>query len=136
MARHLAQEAAETWLATSIAATRGIGWSRTATLHELTEAAQGKFHYTIGPYSDPVLHVEPGDRIRIDLNSRKVDVLLPGGELEARRAAWIRPALQNKTPWEEISRSMVGQHATGACLEPATLYLNIVEERGESRNNH
>ena len=40
------------------------------------------------------------------------------------------------TPWEEIYRSMVGQLATGACLEPATLYLNIIETRGESRNNH
>ena len=67
MPRHLAQEAAsEEWLATSIAAMRGVGWSRKATLHELTEAAQGKFHYTIGPYSDPVLHVEPGDRVQIE----------------------------------------------------------------------
>ena len=39
---------------------------RQAKLHDLTEAVQGKYHYTIGPYSDPVLHVEPGDRIRID----------------------------------------------------------------------
>ncbi len=77
-----------------------------------------------------------GDRIRIDLNSRKVDVLLPDGELAARRAAWVKPVLQNMTPWEEIFRSMVGQMGTGACLEPATLYLNILETRGESRNNH
>ena len=63
-------------------------------------------------------------------------MLLPEGELDARRRGWTRPQLENKTPWEQISRSMVGQHATGACLEPATLYLNIVEERGESRNNH
>ena len=77
-----------------------------------------------------------GDRVRIDLNSRKVDVLLPEGELDARRGKWSRPVLEHKTPWEQISRSMVGQHATGACLEPATLYLNIIEERGESRNNH
>jgi hypothetical protein len=26
--------------------------------------------------------------------------------------------------------------STGACLEPATLYLNVIETRGESRNNH
>jgi hypothetical protein len=31
---------------------------------------------------------------------------------------------------------MVGQLGTGACLEPATLYLNILEKRGESRHNH
>ena len=77
-----------------------------------------------------------GDRVRIDLNTRKVDVLLPPGELEARRAAWKQPELVNQTPWEEIYRSMVGQLGTGACLEPATLYLDVIETRGEARNNH
>ncbi len=77
-----------------------------------------------------------GDRIRIDLNTQKVDVLLPEGEMEARRAAWTPPVLLNKTPWEEIYRSMVGQLGTGGCLESATLYLNILETRGESRDNH
>jgi dihydroxy-acid dehydratase len=80
--------------------------------------------------------LQTGDRIRIDLNTRKVDVLLPEGELERRRAAWKKPELQHKTPWEEIFRSMVGQMGDGACLEPATLYLNILETRGESRDNH
>ena len=80
--------------------------------------------------------LQTGDRIRIDLNSRKVDVMIPDSELAARRAQWKAPVLQNKTPWEEIYRSMVGQQASGVCLEPATLYLNIVETRGESRHNH
>jgi dihydroxy-acid dehydratase len=80
--------------------------------------------------------LQTGDRIRIDLNTRKVDVLLPAGQLEARRRAWTPPKLNNMTPWEEIYRSMVGQLGHGACLEPATLYLNIIETRGESRNNH
>lgn len=77
-----------------------------------------------------------GDRIRLDLNARRVDVLLPDGELERRRAEWRPPKLLNMTPWEEISRGMVGQYATGGCLEPATLFLNIIETRGESRHNH
>ncbi len=80
--------------------------------------------------------LKTGDKIRIDLRSRKVDVMIPDDELAARRAAWRAPLLQHKTPWEEIYRSMVGQHATGACLEHATLYLNVVETRGESRHNH
>ncbi len=118
-----------------------------AGVHTLPTMGDGRQSGTSG--SPSILNVSPeaavggglallhtGDRIRIDLNSRKVDVLLPDGELAARRSAWTQPILENKTPWEEISRSMVGQHATGACLEPATLYLNIVEERGESRNNH
>lgn len=80
--------------------------------------------------------LKSGDPIRIDLKTRKVDVLIPPEELEARRAAWTPPKLLNKTPWEEIYRSMVGQLGTGGCLEPATLYLNILETRGESRHNH
>ena len=80
--------------------------------------------------------LKTGDRIRIDLNSRKVDVLLPAGELDARRKAWKAPQLKSLTPWEEIYRSMVGQLGQGGCLEPATLYLNVLETRGESRDNH
>jgi dihydroxy-acid dehydratase len=80
--------------------------------------------------------LQTGDRIRIDLNTHKVDVLLPEGEMERRRAAWQPPQLVHKTPWEEIYRSMVGQLGQGGCLEPATLYLNILETRGESRDNH
>jgi dihydroxy-acid dehydratase len=80
--------------------------------------------------------LKTGDRIRIDLNTRKVDVLLPEGELAARKAAWTPPKLPAMTPWEEIYRSMVGQLGSGACLEPATLFLDVIEARGESRNNH
>ncbi len=80
--------------------------------------------------------LKTGDRIRIDLNTRKVDLLIPEDELKARKAAWKKPDLKNQTPWEEIYRGMVGQLGTGACLEPAVLYLNIVETRGEARNNH
>jgi dihydroxy-acid dehydratase len=77
-----------------------------------------------------------GDPIRIDLKSRRVDVLVPAEEMEARRKAWTPPKLVNKTPWEEIYRKNVGQLGSGGCLEPATLYLNILETRGESRHNH
>jgi len=77
-----------------------------------------------------------GDRIRIDLSTRRVDVLIPEAELAARKAAWTPPKLLNKTPWEQIYRDSVGQLGTGACMEPATLFLNILETRGESRHNH
>ena len=80
--------------------------------------------------------LQTGDQVRIDLNTRKVDVLLRDGELEARRAKWTPPNLVSMTPWEEIYRSMVGQMGSGACLEPATLFLDIIETKGESRNNH
>ena len=80
--------------------------------------------------------LKSGDTIRIDLNTRRVDVLIPEAELAERRAAWTPPALVNQTPWQEIYRSQVGQLGTGGCLEPATVYLNIVETRGEARHNH
>jgi dihydroxy-acid dehydratase len=80
--------------------------------------------------------LKTGDRLRIDLKTRRVDLLVSDEELAVRRAAWSPPALPNQTPWEEIYRSMVGQQGSGACLEPATLFLDIVELRGESRDNH
>ncbi|BCQ26329.1 dihydroxy-acid dehydratase [Caballeronia sp. NK8] len=80
--------------------------------------------------------LKTGDRLRIDLNARRVDLLVCADELAARRAAWTPPELADQTPWQAIYRSMVGQHGDGACLEPATLFLNIVKTRGEARDNH
>ncbi|MDE2457541.1 MAG: acetamidase, partial [Burkholderiales bacterium] len=54
------------WLDQSIMRTRGLAQGRSAETHALTEAKQGRFHYTIGPYSDPVLQVRPGDRVVVD----------------------------------------------------------------------
>jgi len=62
----MARTADTIWLDDSIVARRGIGWGSKPCLHDLTEATQGKYHYTIGPYSDPVLTAKPGDRIRIE----------------------------------------------------------------------
>ena len=55
-----------TWLDDSLVARRGVGWNRSAATHELTEAVQGKYHYTIGPYSTPVLSIAPGDRVVVE----------------------------------------------------------------------
>jgi dihydroxy-acid dehydratase len=77
-----------------------------------------------------------GDRVRVDLRARRVDVLLPEDELALRRAAWRPPVLEHQTPWQEIYRSLVGQLATGACLEGTTLYCDIVAQRGNPRHSH
>ena len=37
---------------------------------------------------------------------------------------------KSQTPWQEIQRGMVGQHATGACLELATRYQDIASRFG------
>lgn len=54
------------WLTTSIMATRGVGRTGKETTHQLTEAKQGKYHYTMGPYSDPVMTIKPGDRVVVE----------------------------------------------------------------------
>ncbi|AET93022.1 amidase [Burkholderia sp. SFA1] len=54
------------WLEDSIMMQRGVGAGREPVEHHLTEDVQKTFHYTIGPYSEPVLHVKPGDRIVVD----------------------------------------------------------------------
>ncbi|OYW04480.1 MAG: acetamidase, partial [Acidiphilium sp. 37-67-22] len=57
---------ATNWIASSIVARRGVGWARKPRVHNLTEEMQGQYHYTIGPYSEPVLTIEPGDRIVVE----------------------------------------------------------------------
>ncbi|MCM0608582.1 MAG: acetamidase/formamidase family protein [Ideonella sp. WA131b] len=54
------------WLSTSIMRTRGVAQGRTPDTHALTEARQGTYHYTIGPYSTPVMQVRPGDRVIVE----------------------------------------------------------------------
>ena len=41
-----------------------------------------------------------------------------------------------QTPWQELYRQTVGQLSTGGCLEPATLYLKVIETRGNPRHSH
>jgi acetamidase/formamidase len=54
------------WLDDSIMRRRGVAQGRAAVTHQLTEAKQGKYHYTIGPYTDPVLSIRPGDRVVVE----------------------------------------------------------------------
>jgi amidase len=54
------------WLKKSIMATRGEGRRRKPVTHHLTEKVQGTYHYTMGPYSDPVMEIKPGDRVVVE----------------------------------------------------------------------
>src|ERR1700730_13291945 len=54
------------WLEKSLMHTRGISNGKVGKTHELTEKLQGKFQYTMGPYSDPVLNIDPGDRVVVE----------------------------------------------------------------------
>ena len=84
--------------------------------------------------------LKTGDRVRIDLNTSRADILISDAELAARRATFEAgggyryPASQ--TPWQEIQRGMVGELETGAVLEPAVKYHRIIDRFGEARDNH
>ena len=54
------------WLEQSIMHTRGVAKGQVGVTHELGEERQGIFHYTIGPYSEPVMVIKPGDRVIVD----------------------------------------------------------------------
>jgi dihydroxy-acid dehydratase len=81
-----------------------------------------------------------GDRVRIDLNKGTADILISEAEVRKRhdelmaKGGFAYPA--NQTPWQELYRNTVGQHATGACLELATRYQNIAGTVGVARHNH
>ena len=77
-----------------------------------------------------------GDRVRVDLNARRVELLVDEAELASRRAEEAPSVPASQTPWQEIYRQFVGQLSTGGCLEPATLYLKVIETRGDPRHSH
>jgi len=80
--------------------------------------------------------VKTGDKIKIDLNKRKVDLLISGVEFKKRRKKKKTPKLKNQTPWQEIARSTVGQLEDGACINSKGIYLDIAKKKGIPRNSH
>ena len=80
--------------------------------------------------------VQTGDMLRIDIPNRRADMLVDDNELARRKAAWRPSHPEDQTPWQAIYRSMVGQLNTGACLEPATLFVDVVRTKGLPRHSH
>jgi amidase len=54
------------WLNASIMYTKGVAKGKAGATHQLTEAKQGRYHYTMGPYSEPVMQIKPGDRVAVE----------------------------------------------------------------------
>jgi dihydroxy-acid dehydratase len=77
-----------------------------------------------------------GDRIRIDLNRRRADILISEQDLTTRRHALKLPDPVNQTPWQEIYRTFTGQLETGGVLENAVKYQKVAEHFGLPRDNH
>ena len=84
--------------------------------------------------------LKTGDHVRIDLDKGEANILIPDSEMQRRRAEVIANGgfhyPQNQTPWQELHRSTVGQHDTGACLELATRYHDIAASFGTPRHSH
>jgi xylonate dehydratase len=81
-----------------------------------------------------------GDRVRVDLQRREVNMLVSAEEIARRRrdletnGGFGAPASQ--TPWQEIHRNLTGQFDTGAVLEPAVKFQRIAQTAGLPRDNH
>ena len=83
--------------------------------------------------------IRTGDKVRLDMNKSRLDILISADEMAERRKAYEAnpPKLPpSQTPWQELYRQTVGPLSTGACMEPATLYLKVVETYGTPRRNH
>ena len=84
--------------------------------------------------------IRTGDRVRIDLRRRRVDMLVDDDDLVQRRAALKEVSgdafPRSQTPWQELSRLIVGQFDTGAVIEPAVKYQRIAATFGVPRDSH
>ena len=99
--------------------------------------------------SPSILHVSPesaaggdlgiiktGDKIKIDLNKKRVDLLISAKEFKKRRSKNKIKIINNQTPWQELSRLTVGQLEDGACIKTRSVYNRIVEKKGTPRHSH
>lgn len=81
-----------------------------------------------------------GDRVRVDLRKRAVNVLLEERELAARRtaleAAGGYRSPPSQTPWQQIQRALVGQLGEGMILNGAERYQRVEARFGVPRDNH
>ncbi len=71
--------------------------------------------------------LETGDTIRVDFNTRRVDVVLSDEEIEERKKNVKLQIAQTQTPWQEFYRAHVGQLEFGGVLEFAVKYRNLGE---------
>jgi dihydroxy-acid dehydratase len=65
----------------------------------------------------PVAFVRDGDRIRLDVSARTLDLLVDKDELESRRAAWEPPAPKHERGVLAKYAKLVGSAARGAVCD-------------------
>ena len=83
--------------------------------------------------------LQTGDRLRVDLNTSSVNVLLSDEELQARAeklaAEGGYPIPENQTPWQQYSGELVGPLSDGMVLKDAPNYRDIAAKH-KPRHNH
>ena len=80
--------------------------------------------------------IENYDEIKIDLNNKRVDLLLEDKIIKERLINQKYEYPSNQTPWQEISRKFTGQLENGACLELEENYFDIANLKGIPRDSH
>src|SRR5918994_523794 len=76
-----------------------------------------------------------GDTVRIDLNARRCDMLVPDEEIERRKQDEGIPAVpESQTPWQEIYRASVDRLDGGGVIEAALKYRGVASKT--PRHNH
>lgn len=78
--------------------------------------------------------LQTGDIVRIDLNSCRVDALVPEDQWLAREPIRRSSVPASATPWQEIYRQHVGQLNTGGCLDFACNFRSVCDQ--VPRHNH
>jgi dihydroxy-acid dehydratase len=80
-----------------------------------------------------------GDRVRVDLNTRRADMLVADEEIARRRAdleaAGGYPVPESQSPWQALFREKVEPFDRGAVLRGATAHRDIAA-RHLPRDNH
>lgn len=75
-----------------------------------------------------------GDRIRIDLNNARCDMLVADEEIERRKKDGIPAVPESATPWQELYRATVSQLDQGGVMEMALKYRGVANKT--PRHNH
>lgn len=85
--------------------------------------------------------LKDGDILRIDLNHRKVDLLVPEPEIESRRKQLLDnnggyKIIESHTPYQDIFRREIGPLSEGMVFKKATKFQRVAQKVAMPRDNH
>ena len=81
-----------------------------------------------------------GDLLRVDLNKRRVDMLIGDSEIEKRRKELLAKGgykyAENHTPYQDLFRREVGPLSEGMVFRRAVEYQRVAQNYPSPRDNH